>query len=66
METNRLKQFCTVKETGNLRKAANLLGISHSGLSKSMKALEEELGFPLFQSNGRGIVVTDEGLKLYE
>jgi DNA-binding transcriptional LysR family regulator len=65
METNRLKQFCVVTETGNLRKAATLLGISHSGLSKSMKALEQELGFSLFQPSGRGIVVSDQGLKLY-
>ena len=66
METNRLRQFRVVVETGNLRKAAELLGISHSGLSKSMKALEEELGFALFNPSGRGIVVSDEGSKLYD
>jgi DNA-binding transcriptional LysR family regulator len=65
METNRLKQFCVVSETGNLRKAATLLGISHSGLSKSMKALETELGFSLFQPSGRGIVISDQGRLLY-
>jgi DNA-binding transcriptional LysR family regulator len=66
METNRLKQFCTVVETGNLRKAADLLAISHSGLSKSMKVLETELGFGLFNRSGRGIVISDQGMKLYE
>ena len=66
METNRLRQFRVVVETGNLRKAAELLGISHSGLSKSMKALETELGFALFNPSGRGIVVSDEGSRLYE
>lgn len=66
METNRLKQFCTVVETGNLRKAASLLGISHSGLSKSMRALELEAGIPLFIPNGRGIVVSDEGKRLFK
>ena len=65
METNRLNQFCTIVETGNLRKAANLLGISHSGLSKSMKALEAEMGFPLFHPSGRGIVISDGGMTLY-
>jgi DNA-binding transcriptional LysR family regulator len=65
METNRLKQFCAVCETGNLRKAASLMGISHSGLSKSMKALEQELGFSLFQPSGRGIVISDQGQQLY-
>jgi len=66
METNRLTQFCTIVETGNLRKAAQLLGISHSGLSKSMKALESEVGFILFQPSGRGIVISDAGMQLYQ
>ena len=66
METNRLKQFCAVVETGNLRKAAILLGISHSGLFKSLKVLESEVGFPLFLPSGRGIVVSDEGMGFYQ
>ena len=66
METNRLRQFCTVVETGNLRKAGELLGISHSGLFKSLKVLEDETGIRLFLPSGRGIVVTDSGRELYE
>jgi DNA-binding transcriptional LysR family regulator len=66
METNRLRQFRVIVETGNLRKAADLLGISHSGLSKSMKALQTELGFPIFQVSGRGLVISDQGLRVYE
>ena len=66
METNRLRQFCTVVETGSLRKAADILGISHSGLFKSIKTLEEEVGFSLFLPSGRGIVVSDPGRDLYE
>jgi len=66
METNRLHQFRTIVETGNLRRAADLLGISHSGLSKSMKALERDLGFALFQPSGRGIVISDRGVDFYE
>src|SRR5580693_3277526 len=66
METNRLLQFSVVVETGNLRKAAALLGISHSGLSKSMHALEQETGLRLFVPSGRGIAITDEGRSLFE
>ncbi len=66
METNRLKQFCTVVDTGNLRKASDLLGISHSGLFKSLKVLEEELGYALFIPSGRGIVPSDQAKLLYE
>lgn len=61
METNRLNQFYTFHQTKNMRKAAGLLGISHSGLSKSMSSLEIELGQKLYMQAGRGIIFTDEG-----
>ena len=64
METNRLRQFYAIYQTGNLRKAADLVGISHSGLSKSMSALEEELKIKLFLQAGRGIAMTDEAHEL--
>lgn len=60
METNRLRQFYAIYQIGNLRKAAELVGISHSGLSKSMNALEQELQLKLFLPAGRGIAFTDE------
>jgi len=65
METNRLRQFCVIAETLNLRKASELLGISHGGLFKSLKVLETELGYALFRKEGRGIVFTDGGQKFY-
>ncbi len=64
METNRLHQFYTLYQTGNLRKAAELLGISHSGLSKSMTTLEREISVTLFIQSGRGIAFTDQGHEL--
>jgi DNA-binding transcriptional LysR family regulator len=65
METNRLRQLCAVVETGSLREAARILHVSHSGLSKSLKALEDELAVRLFMPSGRGIVVTDAGQRVY-
>jgi DNA-binding transcriptional LysR family regulator len=65
METNRIRQFCAVAETQNLRKASEILGISHGGLFKSLKVLEGELGFALFRKEGRGIVFTEEGKEFY-
>jgi DNA-binding transcriptional LysR family regulator len=61
METNRLKQFCVVYETRNLRKAAELLNMSHSALSKSLKVLQSELDLQLLDQQGRNIVVTKAG-----
>lgn len=65
METNRLKQFCTIVETGSLTKAADLLGITHSGLHKSLRVLENDLGFALTVGKGRGIEVTEQGREFY-
>lgn len=60
METDRLKQFQVLYKVGNLRKASELIGISHSGLSKSMNTLEIELNQKLYFQSGRKIVFTDQ------
>ncbi len=64
MDTNKLLHFKMVHQTGNLREAAELLGISHAGLSKSIKSLENELGVELITKDGRGIKTTAIGLKI--
>lgn len=66
MDTNRLRQFCTIAETGSMTKAAKLLHITHSGLSKSMRILQNELNMILLQPAGRGISLTDQGLLIYQ
>lgn len=66
METDRLKYFCTICETGSLTKAADILGISHSGLSKAMSLLQDELEVVLFRPQGRGIEPTAEARTVYE
>jgi DNA-binding transcriptional LysR family regulator len=66
METYRLKYFCTIAETGSLTKASEILGISHSGLSKAISVLEEETKLQLFRPQGRGLEITPEGKWLYQ
>lgn len=66
METNRLRQFCAIVETGSLVKASQLLHITHSALSKSMKLLQDEIGLSLLRPSGRGITPTQEGLQIYQ
>jgi len=66
METDRFKYFCTIVETGSLSKAADLLGVSHSGLSKAMSVLKNELGCDLFRPQGRGLEITEEGREVYD
>lgn len=65
METNRIRQFCAVYELGNLRKAADVLNVSHSALSKSLQVFQHEIGVQLLMPEGRGIVPTDQGVEYY-
>lgn len=64
MDTTRLHYFCVVTQTGSLQRASELLHLSPAALSKAMKTLEGEVGFPLLLPNGRGIAVTDRGRAL--
>ncbi len=66
METDRIRHFCTVYETESLTRAAELLGITHGGLHKSLKALEADLGVKLTVPHGRGIKISAEGALLYK
>lgn len=66
MDTNRLRQFCVIAETGSMTKAAELLFITHSGLSKAMKLLQEEIGCKLLRPAGRGLALTEDGMRIYQ
>lgn len=66
METSRLKYFCTIAETGSLTKAAEILGVSHSGLSKAISTLQSETQLQLFQPQGRGLEITEQGKWFYK
>lgn len=65
MDTYRLRYFCTIAETGSLTKASEILGISHSGLSKAISVLEGETNLKLFQPQGRGLEITEQGKWFY-
>lgn len=66
MDTNRLQQLRVLAETKNLRKASETLGISHTGLHKSLRKLEEELGQELFRAVGRGLELTPYALEVLQ
>jgi DNA-binding transcriptional LysR family regulator len=66
METDRLKYFCAIAEIGSLTKAADILNISHSGLSKAMAALQDEIGEQILRPQGRGLEITEAGKRLYQ
>ena len=53
--------FVKVAEKKSIVAAAQSLGVSASGVSKVISALETSLGFPLFHRSTRRINLTDEG-----
>ena len=61
MEIRRLSYFVRIAEDGSLTKAAGILRVAQSALSRQMRLLEEELGVALFSRTARGMRLTDEG-----
>lgn len=61
MDTDRLRYFCTIAQTANMHRAAELLHLSPAALSKAVKLLESEVSIKLISPSGRGIVITDAG-----
>lgn len=61
MELQQLKYFYIIAQYESLTKAAEKLHISQPSLSRSLRALESELGVPLFDRVGRNIVLNDAG-----
>ncbi len=56
-----LPAFRTVARLQNLRAAADSLHITHSAVSQQIRALEEQLGFDLFDRRGRRIALNSAG-----
>ena len=56
-----LPAFRAVAEHEHLGKAAQVLHVSPSALSRTLKLLESAVGLPLFHRRGRGIQLNDEG-----
>ncbi|WP_276353084.1 LysR family transcriptional regulator [Cohnella caldifontis] len=65
MEIRHLEYFIAVCEELHFSRAADKLGISQPNLSLQIKALEEEIGAPLFDRIGKRIVRTLAGDVLY-
>ena len=64
MELRQLEHFVTVAEERHFTRAADLLQISQSGLSASIRALEQELGTSLFIRSTRRVELTAAGQAL--
>lgn len=62
MTIQQLRYLISVAQSPSINQAAQDLYVSQSSISKSLKQLEDELGFPLMERNSRGVVFTPRGL----
>ncbi len=56
-----LPAFVQAAETGSFAAAGEAMGLTGSAVSKSVAALEQELGVPLFLRSTRGITLSGDG-----
>jgi DNA-binding transcriptional LysR family regulator len=64
MELSDLVTFSTVARTGGVTRAAEELNTVQSNITQRVKALETEIGTPLFERHSRGMTLTGAGRRL--
>ena len=64
MDTKKYEVFVKIVEHASLTKAAEELGLTQSGVSHMLSAMEEELGFALLKRSRTGAKLTAEGRAL--
>lgn len=66
IETKQLQYLVVCADLQSFSKAADVLYTSQPNVSKIIRTLEAELGFPLFERQSRGIRLTKKGKQVYE
>lgn len=66
MNLHHLRYFVELAHTGHYTRASEVLCISQPSLSHAIRQLEEELGVPLFEKNGRNTTLTCFGVQFLE
>lgn len=61
---NALRAFESTARFGSVSQAAEQLNVTHGAVSRQLKVLEEHLGVSLFSKDGRGLKLTDAGIRL--
>ena len=61
---NALRAFEATARLNSVSQAAELLHVTHGAVSRQLKVLEEHLGVSLFVKDGRGLKLTDAGVRL--
>ncbi|WP_022696428.1 LysR family transcriptional regulator [Euryhalocaulis caribicus] len=66
IDWDKLKTFHAAAEAGSLTAAAEALHVSQSAVSRQIAALEDDLGVALFHRHARGLLMTEQGERLFE
>ncbi|MBN9408724.1 MAG: LysR family transcriptional regulator [Burkholderiales bacterium] len=66
MKLHQLRDLIVIVESGGLRAAARRLDVAQPLLTRSVRALEKELGTPLFERRAQGMVLTPMGRLFHE
>ena len=61
---NALRAFEATARLNSVSQAAEQLHVTHGAVSRQLKVLEEHLGVSLFSKDGRGLKLTDAGIRL--
>jgi DNA-binding transcriptional LysR family regulator len=61
---NALRAFEAAARLNSISQAANELHVTHGAVSRQVRSLEEHLGVTLFSKEGRGLKLTDSGIRL--
>lgn len=66
MNIQQLRYVVAIANSGTFREAAEKMYVSQPSLSISVRDLEEELGFKVFNRTSSGTVLTQRGMTFYE
>lgn len=64
LDSDLLRTFVAVAESGSFTRAAQIVGRTQSAISQQMRRLEDFAGRPLFERGSRGVVPTRLGAQL--
>ncbi|UDL93779.1 MULTISPECIES: LysR substrate-binding domain-containing protein [Lichenihabitans] len=66
LDVDQLKTFIAIADSGSFTRAAETVHKTQSAVSMQMKKLEERLGKPIFERDGRGSKLTEEGERMLD
>ncbi|MEI8146055.1 MAG: LysR substrate-binding domain-containing protein [Alphaproteobacteria bacterium] len=66
LDIDQLRTFIAIVETGSFTRAAEVVHKTQSAVSMQMKRLEDRIGKPIFERDGRASKLTEDGSRLLD